>query len=180
MEAWRRADLRRIRRLWAGVAARYRALDGDSGSALVELALVVALLGVPLLLGTAQMGFLIYDSIEVSDAANAGALYGMRSSTYSADNAGMTTAAQADAADFGTKLSVTPTSYYVCALAVNGTQYTGSSAQQNATAACTGAGNHALQFVQVNTSATVTPLIHCPGLPKTYTLTGQAGMEVER
>src|ERR1017187_1544258 len=97
MEAWRRADLRRIRRLWAGVAARYRALDRDSGSALVELALVVALLGVPLLLGTAQMGFLIYDSIEVSDAANAGALFGMRSSTYSADNAGMTTAAQADA-----------------------------------------------------------------------------------
>ena len=180
MEAWGQPDLRRIRRLRAGVAARLRALRSDSGSALVELALVVAVLGVPLLLGTAQMGSVIYDSIEVSDAANVGAMYGMRSATYAVDTTDITTAAQADAPDFGTKLGVTPTTYYVCALAVTGTQYTGSSAKQNATAGCTGTGNHALQFVQVNTSATVTPIIHCPGLPSSFTLTGQSAMEVEQ
>ena len=180
MEAWSKSNSRGIRNLWAGVAARCRILRGEGGSAMVELALVVGVLGVPLWLGTAQMGCLIYDSIEVSDAASVGALYGMRSSTYAVDNAGMITTAQADAADFGANLSVTPVTYYVCALAVNGTQYTGASAQLNATAGCTGTGNHALQFVQVNTSATVTPVIHCPGLPATFKLTGQAAMEVEQ
>jgi len=63
---------------------------------------------------------------------------------------------------------------------VNGTQYTGAGAQLNAIAACTGTGNHALQFVQVNTSATVMPVSHCPGLPATFRLTGQAAMEVEQ
>jgi Flp pilus assembly protein TadG len=166
---------RGLRRVWAGAAARCGILRSDSGSAMVELALVVAVLGMPLLVGTAQMGALIYDSIEVSDAANAGALYGMRSSTFAASSAAITTAAQADAPDFGTHLGVTPTAYWVCALAVTGTQYSSSSS-----ASCTGTGNHALQFVQVNTSATVTPPIHWPGLPATYTLTGQSAMEVEQ
>jgi Flp pilus assembly protein TadG len=179
MEASGQVDVCSVRRPWA-VVPRWRFLQGESGGALVELALVVALLGVPLLLGTAQMGFLIYDSIEITDAANAGALYGMQSSTSSVDNAGMIAAAQADASDFGTKLSVAPTSYYVCALAVGGTQYTGANAQINAAAACTGTSNHALEFVQVNTSASVTPMIHCPGLPQTFKLTGQSAMEVER
>jgi Flp pilus assembly protein TadG len=179
MEVWSKSNLRVMRRAWARVAACCGRLRGDSGNALVELALVAGVLGVPLWLGTAQMGWLIYDSIEVSDAANVAALYGMRSSTYAVDNPGMITEARADT-DFGANLSVSPVSYYVCALAVNGTQYTGASAQLNATAACTGTGNHALQFVQVNTSATVTPVIHCPGLPATLKLTGQAAMEVEQ
>lgn len=179
MEAWGQSDVRAIRRLWARIAARCRLAGGDRGSAMVELALVVAILGVPLLLGVVQMGCLIYYSIEVSDAANAGVLYGMRT-TFSADNTGMITAAQADAADFKTNLGVTPTTYWVCALAVGGTQYPGASGQQNAVAACTGAGNHALQFVQVNTSVTVTPPIHCPGLPSSFALKGQAAMEVEQ
>jgi len=153
---------------------------GEAGGALIELALAVSVLGVPLLLGTAEMGLVVYDSIEVSDAANAGAMYGMQSPTYATNTSGMTTAAQADAADFGARLNVTPAWYYVCALAVGGTQYTGANAQANATAACTGAGNHALEFVQVNTSATVTPAIHCPGLPQSFTLTGQSAMEVEQ
>jgi Flp pilus assembly protein TadG len=140
----------------------------------LELALVFAVLGVPLLLGVAQMGVLVHDSIEVSDAANAGALFGMQNSTDAVDNTDMTTAAQKDAPDFGTNLSVTPTTYWVCALAVGGTQYSSSSS-----ASCSGTGNHALQFVQVNTSVTVTPFIHCPGLPKTLKLTGQAALEVE-
>lgn len=177
MEGWGQFDVRGFRRLWAGVAARCGVLSGESGSALVELALVVAVLGIPLLLGVAQMGVLVYDSIEVSDAANAGALYGMQSTTDAVDNTGMTTAAQKDAPDFGTNLGVSPSTYWVCALAVTGTQSAG--ANGNQTLSCTGTGNHALQFVQVNTSVTVTPFIHCPGLPTTFTLTGQAAMEVE-
>jgi Flp pilus assembly protein TadG len=179
METEIKIDLRSISKASASLRARWRGLRGDSGGALLELALVAGLLGVPLLLGTAEMGILAYDSIEITDAANAGALYGMQSSTFAANTSGITTAAQADATNFGTGLSVTPTTYYVCATAVTGTQYTGTNGQTNATAACTGAGNHVLQFVQVGTSASVTPPIQCPGLPKTFTLNGTSVMEVE-
>jgi hypothetical protein len=76
---------------------------------------------------------------------------------------------------------VTPSTYYACTNAVNGTQYpTSSYTQTQAQAKCTGTGNVALEFVQVIASAAVTPTIHCPGLPTTYTLTGKAVMEVEQ
>jgi Flp pilus assembly protein TadG len=147
---------------------------------MIELALVVFFLGMPLLMGTAEMASLVYDSIEISNAACVASAYGMQSLTYASNTSGMVTAAQTEASDFGTALSVTPTSYYACSSAVGGTQYTGSSAQSNANAACTGTGNHALEFVQVTTSAAVTPLIHYRGLPTSFVLTGSSVMEVER
>jgi Flp pilus assembly protein TadG len=170
-----------LRELWTRRKSRCMGLRDDHGDALIELAVLFSLVGLPLLLGTVQMGFLVYDSVEISNAANAGALYGMQTSGYAASSAGITSAAQAEAADFGTKLTVTPTTYYACTNAVNGTQYpTSSYTQAQATAKCTGTGNAALEFIQVLTSASVTPAIHCPGLPATYTLTGTSVMEVEQ
>jgi Flp pilus assembly protein TadG len=169
-----------MRRPWARLWMRCSGLRGERANALVEVAFTFSLLGMPLLIGTADMGFVVYDSEEVSNAAHAGAMYGMQSSTYAANTSGMTTAAQNEATDFGTNLTVTPTSYYACSSAIGGTQYTGSSAQSNATTACTGGTNHALQFVQVNTSVTVTPPIHLPLLPHTFTVTGSSVMEVEQ
>ena len=172
---------------WARLLARCDAmaralsgLRGESGNALVEVALICSLLGVPLLLGTGEMGYVVYDSIEISNAAHAASLYGMQSATFASDTAGMRTAAQNEATDFGAALTVTPTSYWACSSAIGGTQYTGGSAQTNANAACTGGTNHALEFVQVNTSATVTPLVHCPGLPTSFALSGSSVMEVEQ
>lgn len=169
-----------VRRPWARMWMRCRGLRGERANALIEVAFTFSLLGMPLLIGTADMGFVVYDSEEVSNAAHAGAMYGMQSSTNAANTSGMTTAAQNEATDFGTNLTVTPTSYYACSSAIGGTQYTGSSAQSNATTACTGGTNHALQFVQVNTSVTVTPPIHLPLLPHTFTVTGSSVMEVEQ
>jgi len=170
-------DLRRrcLRRL-----ARCRSLRGEQGNALVELALVFSCLATPLLIGTVDMGFVVYDSIEVTNAAHAGALYGMQSSTYAANASGITTAAQTEATDFGTALSVTPTTYYACSLAIGGTHYTGTNAQSNATTACTGGTNHALEFVQVDTSITVTPPVHLAKLASSFTVTGTSVMEVEQ
>jgi len=165
---------------WSRRWANCGDLRGDSGNALVEVALTISLLGIPLMAGTAQMGLVVYYSIEVADAAKAGATYGMQSLTYASDTAGMTLAAQAEASDLGSSLSATPSSYYACSLAINGTQYTGTNAQSNATTACTGGTNHALEFAKVTTSATVAPLIHCPGLPKTFALNGVSVMEVEQ
>jgi Flp pilus assembly protein TadG len=162
----------------ASLVAKSRILREESGGSLVELALIMVFFYLPLLIGTGEVGLLVYDSIEISNAAQAGTDYGMGSATLAADNAGMTTAAQSEASEFGTLLTVTPLTYYVCAAAVTGTQYTGSNAQANATAGCTGTNNHALQFVQVTTSATVKPPIHLPGLPTSYLLQGFSAKEV--
>jgi Flp pilus assembly protein TadG len=156
--------------------AAVRLWRGRCGSSTIELTLVLACLGVPIMLGTAEVGFLVYDSIEISNAAHAGALYGMQSNSNASNNSVITTAAQSEASNFGTNLSVTPTVFWVCSTAESGTQYTTSSA---ATTACTGTGNHPLEYLQVNVSAPVTPPIHFPGLPASYTLSGSSTMEVE-
>jgi Flp pilus assembly protein TadG len=175
-----KSELWDIRGHWLRLSMSCVGLRRERGDALVELALVLSLLGVPLLIGTADMGFVVYDSIEVANAAHAAALYGMQSSTYAANSSGMIAAAQAEASDFGTALGVTPIPYYACSSAIGGTQYTGSNAQANATSACTGGTNHALEFVQVNTSVTVTPPIHLPGISKSFTVAGSSVMEVEQ
>jgi Flp pilus assembly protein TadG len=156
--------------------ARSRFLREETGSALVELSLGVYLLLVPMLIGTVEMGTMMFDSIEVSNAAHAGAMYGMMGSTYAADSTDIQKAAQGEASDFGTNLTVTPTVYYACSSALGGTQY---STQSAATTACTGNGNHPLEFIQVATSTTVTPPIRCPGLASSFTLVGSSIMEVE-
>lgn len=159
------------------VRAAFARAGDDTGTAILELSLILSIFGMPLLLGTAETAMLVYDSIEVSNAAHAGAMYGMMSSTFAADNAKITAAAQAEASDFGSNLTVTPTSFYACSAAIDGAQFATEAA---ASVACpSGATNHYLQFVQVVTSASVASPIHVVGLPKTITLTGSSVMEVE-
>jgi Flp pilus assembly protein TadG len=69
-------------------------LREDRGSALVELALIFPLL-LLLIAGAVDFGSLIYSNIEVSDAAQAGALYGTLNPT---DVIGISNAAKADSA----------------------------------------------------------------------------------
>ena len=155
-------------------------LKGDEGNAILELALVVAFLGVPLLLGTAEMGPVVYASAELENAAHSGALYGMQSTTFAVDTAGMTAAAQTEGAEFGTSMVVTPVMFYTCSNAMDGTRFTGSNAQSNAQSACTGSNNHALQFVQVSVTLPMNLVVRCPGMPASFTLTGSSIMEVQQ
>lgn len=167
-----------IARCVASLASRVgrRLLRGEAGTSIVELALILGFMGAPLLLGTAQVGFLVYDSIEISNAAHAGAMFGMMSNANANNSTTITTAAQSEASDFGTNLTVTPTVYWACSAAEGGSQYSTSAA---ATTACTGSTNHPLEFVQVAVSASATPPIHLPGLPASYTLSSTSVMEVE-
>jgi Flp pilus assembly protein TadG len=151
-------------------------LREETGSALIELAVVLSFLGIPLLLGVIYTGFLYSDYIQITNAAHTGALYAMRSSTYAEDSAGITAAAQADASDIGTNLIVTPSIYYVCSNSQDGTQYT---LQADAAAACNGGSSHTLEFVQVIASAPITPPATFPGMPKSMTLSSISAMEVE-
>ena len=148
----------------------------ESGSALIELALTLSLVGLPLLFGTIYAGVLVFDNIEIANAAHAGAMYGMQSSTYASDTTGMTSAAQAEAPDLATGLVVAPTTFYACSAAIDGTQYT---VQSDATAACTGGSNHALEFVKVTARYVATPFASIPGMQRSVTVSGVSVMEVE-
>jgi len=156
-------------------SSRCSCLRDEAGQAVVEMTLLMVLFGVPLMLGTGEFGILIYDSIEVSNAAHAGAMFGMMSMANASDTSEIISVAQAEASDFGANLTVTPTYYWACSTSLAGATY---ATQAAANTACTGA-SHPLEFVKVVTSASATPLIHCPGLPKTVAMNGLSIMEVE-
>lgn len=157
-----------------------RIFADTTANATLEIALTISILGTPLLLGTAAVGFLIYDSIEVSNAAHAGAAYGMLSDAFAHNTTQISAVAHAEAQDLGAHLTVaTPTIFFACSAALDGAQF--SSASQ-AEAACGSSGvsnNQALEFIQVNTTASVTPVFQFPGLPKQWTLRGQSVMMVQ-
>jgi len=163
-------------RRWLAAQARWRVLADEAGNTLIELALVLSLLGVPLLTGTIYFGELLLDSTIVTNAAHAGAEYGMASSTFAEDTSGIATAAQEEATGLGVTLSVTPTMYYACSTAIGGTTY---STQAAANTACTGGTNHTLQFIKVATSAIVSPAYAFAGLSKSVTLNSVSVQEVE-
>lgn len=157
-------------------AALSSVLRGDRGSALVELSVFLALLGVPLLTGVVYFGTLLIDQIEVDNAAYAGAMYAMTSSTYAEDTSDIQNAAQEDSYRFGSNLTVTPSVFYACSTALSGTQY---STEAAATSACTGGVNHALELVKVVASISVTPPVTFPGMSASKTLSSTVIMEVE-
>lgn len=155
-----------------------RALAAESGNAIAELALGVSFLLAPLLLGAAEFGFLVYDAIEVSNAAHAGALYASHSSTFAGDTASIQQIAQMEAGDFGSSLTVTSSTYYACSQNMTGTQYSTSTAAEAACASS--AANHNLLFVKVTTTAPFAPPVRIPGTPATWNLTSSSVMEVPK
>jgi Flp pilus assembly protein TadG len=149
---------------------RHTAIRSDIGQAFVELALVMPIF-VVLLVGAAEFGRLAYIGIEVSNAARAGVAYGAQNHITASDTLGMTTAAKNDGSNV-TILSATASHFCQCSGAGSSTCSSGDCA--------TPTGNRILEFVQVNTTAGVDALFYVPGLPHTYTLTGQAIMRVEQ
>jgi Flp pilus assembly protein TadG len=145
----------------------------ELGQALVELALTLPILSV-LVLGAAEFGRLAYDAIEVSNAARAGVAYGSQTIITAQNAAGMVAAATNDGADViglqPSGLAATASQFCTCS---DGTAVTCANALSNCLSPA-----HILEFVQVNTTATVDPLFHVPGLPTTYALKGQAIMQV--
>ncbi len=147
-------------------AQRSRSVGWDqSGQALVELALTMPLL-ILLLVGAAEFARLAYAAIETSNAARAGVQYGAQNHVTASDFGGMQIAAANDGQNVP---GLTSTAIHFCGCA-DGTPSTCS------TGDC--AGSRMLEYVQVNTSSTVDPLFYYPGLPRTFTLNGQAVMRV--
>lgn len=145
-------------------------MHSDTGQAMVELALVFPIF-ILLLIGAAEFGRLAYAAIEISNAARAGASYGSLSHITASDLANIRLAATTDAANVA---GVTATATNSCACST-GAALTCSTALIN----CPGPAR-IIEYVTVTTSGTVDPLFHYPGLPRTFTLTGQAIMRVEQ
>jgi Flp pilus assembly protein TadG len=161
---------------WPRFCTRCTRLPHEGGGALVELAIVLSIFGVPLLLGTADLASLIYGSIEIANAAHAGVMYGIQSTSYAGLTAQIITVAQNEASDYGSNLIVTPTAYYACSASQASPTWTVlSTAQQN----CTGANGHVLEFVKVVASAPVSLPFSCCGMTSPITLTNTSVMEVE-
>ena len=140
-----------------------RLLRSTSGQSLVELA-VAGPFVVFLLLGLLEFGQVAYYSIEVTNAAKAGASYGELSSANAFDQNGIKLAALAAVAPdiSSSNLLVTSSRSCICS--------DGSTSQCLPNDCPT---SNTESTVTVNTSATITPIIELPGF-KSFTLSGQA------
>jgi Flp pilus assembly protein TadG len=136
----------------------------------VELALMFPIF-ILLLIGAAEFGRLAYAAIEISNAARAGASYGSLTHITASDFPNIVAIAKKDAANL---TGVTATAVNSCACSSGGTIVC-----STALTTCPSPAR-IIEYVKVNTSATVDPLFHYPGLPRTFALTGQAIVRVEQ
>jgi Flp pilus assembly protein TadG len=146
-------------------------LTGETGQGLIELALTLPIF-LLLLVGAAEFARFAWASIEVANAAQAGVQYGAQSNITASDDAGIQTAALNDGTNL-TGMTATPTHWCACSSAAS-TAITCSTALSNCAATI-------IEYVQVNTTATVRPLYRWAGLlPTSFTANGSAVMEVEQ
>jgi len=138
------------------------ARNQDEGGALVEACLTLPLLFM-LVLGAVEFSRVAYTSLEVVSAAKAGVAYGAQTGGTAGDTSGITLAATTDAPNVPGLAVTSISSSYACS---DGTAVSGLNTD------CT--NTHIVQTLTVQTQATLGPLIHWPGLPSTYTITGQA------
>jgi Flp pilus assembly protein TadG len=139
--------------------------DHESGSSLIELALILPVLFL-LLMGVADFGRAYYLAIEVSHAANTAALYGSQNPT---DTVGMQNAAVLDAPDVPSFTTSSVSASYGCECS------DGSSVVVNCTSNPSCATN-VVNYVQVNTSVSYSAMLPYPGIPSPLTLRGSARM----
>jgi Flp pilus assembly protein TadG len=140
--------------------------EAQGGTSLLEMAFMLPIL-LLLIMVAVDFGRAYFITIEVSNAALAGAQYG---ALNPADTAGMQTAASADAADVPL-MTATATSGCMCA---DGTGTPQVPCNLASLPTC-GSGTRLVNFVTVNTQATYTPFFSFPGIfPAGFTIKGKA------
>lgn len=127
----------------------------EKGSAMLELALCIPLLGL-MLVGAMDFSRAFYQSITLASAARAGASYGVSSSTAANDSAGIQTRVLADTSDL---TGVTVSSERTCSC--NDTDTTGTSCS---TTTCPN-GSAVRTFLKVSASKQFTPMLTYVGMP---------------
>ena len=132
-------------------------LRDESGNALVEFALILPLFCF-IILGTVNYSLRIQQAMQITEAASAGAAYGILPGNQ-ADLAGMRNAA-VNAAPGLSGMTITASQLWTCT--PGGTSVLSSSI-------CSGYGTP-IQYVQVQTSASVPALFAWPGVSAAMTV----------
>jgi Flp pilus assembly protein TadG len=151
----------------------------ESGVALVETGLSVSFL-FTILLGAVEFGRITYAAIVVSNAAHVAAQYAAQGTAYVSDcdntstqAAGIQYAAQNEGGwvynQNKSTFLTTATVSYICS---------DDSVADVTKLSSTCSGSQLERIVSVNTTVTFDPILHLPGLPKTYNLTGSATQKV--
>jgi Flp pilus assembly protein TadG len=141
-------------------------LKGESGTALIETSFLIGFVLVPILIGAVEFGMAFYAATEVQNAALAGVEYGAQSPSTSGDTTGIQTAATNEAANI--TLGTTAVSHScICS---------DGSASTCLSTDCS--GSHIETILTVQTQTAYTPIFQLPGLPRSYTLKGQAVQKV--
>jgi Flp pilus assembly protein TadG len=141
----------------------------EEAQSLVELALMVPLF-LLILLGSAEFARFAWAAVLTSSAARAGAAFGARSLMNAGNSDGIKAAAASDGVNL-TGLTTTPSTSCACS---NGTSIPDC---KNSLSYCPAPAT-IINYVTVNTSSTVTPFGHYPGLPTSFTATAQSTMVV--
>jgi len=142
-----------------------RVLRDESGVAMVEFALFLPLLAF-MFVGIVDYALYEQETLQVQEAATAGAAYGTIPGNVKALT-GMQTAA-ANAASGLTGFAAVATDVFTC---------TPGGATVTSATTCSGYGTP-IEYVQVSTSATVPAMLAYPGMPASLTLHGQASFRV--
>jgi Flp pilus assembly protein TadG len=157
-------------------------VNDDNGQAFVELALVLPMLTLLIVAGV-ELGRLAYADIEVSNAARAGVAYAMQNHATAALEAApaITAAAKQDALEIPGLVVDPPILTCYCETTAGVTTLKDCTTVNTGS---TGAGACAspsviVEYVQVNTSASIDTVFHLPAIPNTVTLRGTAIMRVE-
>ena len=157
------------------------------GGALVEVALVSPLM-LLMMLGAFELGRVAHHSIEVENAARAGASYGANSPGASTDTATITQAAKNDAPDIA-NLSATPGAACVCET-LNTSSGAATFNPNSGTLPCTNAAittcnavtatsvQIAIRYVSISSQATVNSVFQYGSLPTTFNTNGFSFMRV--
>ena len=146
------------------------------GAALVEYAIAIPVL-MFLLIGLIEVGRLAYFTIEVGNAAHAGAQYGALSMSNAADTTGMQNAAKDDGQN--SIANLTAVGQYVCACWDGTTQTPSPPTHAACGTACTGTGR-SITYAQVSATGTINALFNygALGLPTSWTVTRTATIRV--
>jgi Flp pilus assembly protein TadG len=140
-----------------------RVLNGERGSAILELALITPLL-VLLLLCAFDFGRVFFTAMSVSGAAHAGASFGSQSLVRTLDAVGMRVAAELHAPDLG----ITASASRVCRCGA---------ATVSCSATC---GTPPMKiYATVTATRTFTTAVDYPGIPGTIAISRTAQMRAQ-
>jgi len=142
-------------------------IRGRRGTVALEFGLATPLL-LALVLGTAEIGMVVYEAMQVQDAAEAGAIYASQKAT---DTAGISAAITSATGTPGISAAPAPAMFCGCPTASGITA-------GDCAVACPN-GNPASRYVLVQTQLTHVPVVQFPGLPNPLVFHGSATVRVQ-